>query len=210
MTEGRQSSGSSPVAKRTESQIIPLSKAPFLLSCHMLLFQPQIIWLFKNHFLCLLSVWTSTARVIFKQQNPPVVYQTLRSEHNFSLTQTDIRYKVSSSKQSQSEDSRKLSIACLLYSCYYGDLKCLGFWGGLQINKNQASKIHAKIVYISIMNNSPMMFINSRINELWCIQTSRQYSSEHRQLHNTVDGPHNIEQKKPDTQEYIYLPKVPN
>lgn len=34
--EGRQSSTSFLVAKRTEPQIIPLSKAPFLLNCHNL------------------------------------------------------------------------------------------------------------------------------------------------------------------------------
>lgn len=34
--EGKQSSSSSRVAKRTEPQIIPLSKAPFFLNCHNL------------------------------------------------------------------------------------------------------------------------------------------------------------------------------
>lgn len=36
MMIGRQSSTSSLGAKRTESQIIPLSKTPFLLNCHIL------------------------------------------------------------------------------------------------------------------------------------------------------------------------------
>lgn len=104
MGRRRQRSASPPVVKRTGSQVTPLSKAPFLLSCHILLFQLQIIWLLKKHFLCLLSVCTSSKSDIqVAESSRGLLESEVRESIVFFclLTETDMGCKLSSSKESQ-------------------------------------------------------------------------------------------------------------
>lgn len=100
----RQRSASPLVVKRTGSQVTPLSKAPFLLSCHILLLQLQIIWLLKRHFFCLLSVCTSSKGDIPVAESSSGLLESEFRENIvffFFLTEMDMGCKLSSSKESQ-------------------------------------------------------------------------------------------------------------
>ena len=63
------------------------------------------------------------------------------------LAEADIGYKFSSSNESHSEYSRKLSIACLLYS------NCDGYLEGLQIKEKSGVKNITKAVDSNIIHN---------------------------------------------------------
>lgn len=67
--------------------------------------------------------------------------------------------------------------------------------------ENQASETCTKVVDINIIRYKQPRDVHQQQNGDF--KKAVIYSNERKQSHKTMDEPHNIEQKKPDTKEYI-------